>query len=114
MAAEVIKKQSLAPTGTPDQEVLFREDLASRLGFGTLRSEEEMRHFRRRSGQTDLRRKQWAEKKLPTGASSTGAVSGGERKVKERERRRGSSSPPSPAFFFARGCRSPMAIKSQT
>ncbi|KAL6986317.1 hypothetical protein U1Q18_019684 [Sarracenia purpurea var. burkii] len=50
----------------------------------------------------DLRCKQWAEKKLPTDAPSTGTVSGGEHEVREREQRRRSSSPPSPAFFFAR------------
>ncbi|KAL6959670.1 hypothetical protein U1Q18_039824 [Sarracenia purpurea var. burkii] len=48
-----------------------------------IRAEEERRHFRRRKGQTDLRRKQWAEKKLPTDASLTDAVSGGEREVRE-------------------------------
>ncbi|KAL6953003.1 hypothetical protein U1Q18_040916 [Sarracenia purpurea var. burkii] len=64
--------------------------------------------------QIDLRCKQWAEKKLPTDASSIGAVSDDERKIREREQQRRSSSPPSPAFFFAGGCRSPTALKSQT
>ncbi|KAL6986613.1 hypothetical protein U1Q18_050737 [Sarracenia purpurea var. burkii] len=42
-------------------------------------------------------RKQWAEKKLPTDALSTGAVIDGEHEVREREKQRRSSSPPSPA-----------------
>ncbi|KAL6958022.1 hypothetical protein U1Q18_041182 [Sarracenia purpurea var. burkii] len=42
---------------------------------------------------------------LPTDASLTGAVSGDEREIREREQRWCSSSPPSPAFFFAGGCR---------